>query len=541
MAMTAQSAQSFDPAAAAPATAEVATSRGASGDEAFLRLEPLQVIPSDTGELRVAEVSRQIGFPVHRAYWLSNVPAGAGRGGHGHRNLRQCFICLRGTVRLSVSKGAEIRVVMLGEKPEAAIVARGCWRDLDQFSQDALVLVLASDEYNEADYFRSRADFDAWQGDVAPLAGVPYLDLARYAQALGPDIERVMRRVLMSGRFIGGEEVERFERAFATYSDSALAVGVGNGLDALALTLRAWGVGPGDEVVAPAHTFIATVSAIEAVGATPVLVDVEPDTGLMDMAKVAQAITPATRAVIPVHLYGHPVDMDGLRQAIGERDIRILEDACQAHGARYKGQACGSLGDAAAFSFYPTKNLGALGDGGAIVTSDPVLAAVARRLGNYGAGEKYRHEVAGGNSRLDPLQAAVLSLKLRHLELWNVRRRRLARRYLFGLAQIRALRLPVVRPWADPVWHVFAVQVPGGARDALQAHLEARGIGTNIHYPTPVHLQPCNAGRWAAGEFPVAERLAASVLSLPLDPLHTEAEIDHVIAAVASFFEGRVG
>jgi dTDP-3-amino-3,4,6-trideoxy-alpha-D-glucose transaminase len=288
-------------------------------------------------------------------------------------------------------------------------------------------------------------------------------------------------------------------------------------------------------VIAPAHTFVATALAIEAVGATPVLVDVEPDTGLMDMGAVEAALTERTRAVIPVHLYGHPADMDRLAAVVGGRDIKVLEDAAQAHGARYKGRRCGSLGDAAAFSFYPTKNLGALGDGGALVTSSAETADAARMLGAYGAREKYRHEIAGGNSRLDPLQAVVLGVKLDHLDLWNARRGELALRYFLGLADLRGLELPAVRVWAQPVWHVFPVRAPG-VRDELQAFLAKHGIGTNIHYPTPVHLQPCYAGRWQAGDFPAAEALAGSLLSLPLDPTHSDREIDYVIARVRDFF-----
>jgi len=502
----------------------------------LVKLVDLQVIPMPNGSLSVAEVSKHIRFPVHRTYFITDVPPGEGRGGHGHRNLRQCFVCLKGTVNLVVARGDVTQTIRLGETPQAALVDRGCWRDLNNFSANAAVFVMASEEYDEADYIRDRAEFVAWERGETPVTSAPYLDLKRQSDELGPEIESAMRRVLKSGRFIGGAEVEQFEDAFAAYCGAEHMVGVGNGLEALSLTLRAWGIGPGDEVITPAHTFIATTLAVDAVGATPVLVDVEADTGLIDVDQVARAITPRTRAILPVHLYGHPADMDGLRAAIGERDILILEDAAQAHGARYKGLPCGGLGDAAAFSFYPTKNLGALGDGGAIVTRDPRCAAEARRFANYGSTTKYVHEVIGANSRLDPLQAAVLSVKLPHLDRWNLRRRTLAALYLEGLAGIEGLDLPAVRSWAEPVWHVFAVRAPG-RRDALQAHLEASGVGVNIHYPTPVHLQPCSAGRWRRGEFPVAEALCDSVLSLPLDPHHSESEIRFVIEKVRAFFE----
>jgi dTDP-3-amino-3,4,6-trideoxy-alpha-D-glucose transaminase len=501
----------------------------------FVRLIELQTIPMANGILGVAEVSKHIGFPVHRAYYIRDVPEGQSRGGHGHRALRQCFLCLRGSVRLSVTRSGVTEVVELTRPSQAAVVDPGCWRDLSDFSEDSVVIVLASDEYDEADYMRDYAEFLRWDAGQEAVTAVPYLDLARTSQALGAEMELAMRQVVRSGRLIGGEAVERFEARFAAYCGSAQMVGVGNGLDALSLALRAWGVGPGDEVIVPAHTFVASALAVDAVGAAAVLVDVEPDTGLMDMAQAAAAITARTRAVMPVHLYGHPADMDALAGAIDGRDIKILEDACQAHGARYKGRRCGALGDAAAFSFYPTKNLGALGDGGGLTTQDAATAERVRMLANYGAREKYRHELAGGNSRLDAIQAAVLDVKLDHLDAWNARRGELALRYLMGLSDVRGLHLPPVRGWAQPVWHVYPVRAPG-VRDDLQAFLAERGVGANIHYPTPVHLQPCYAGRWAEGDFPVAEALAKSMLSLPLDAMHSNREIDFVIAQVRAFF-----
>lgn len=506
-----------------------------SGGQALARVVELQTIPMHNGVLGVAEVGRHIGFPVHRAYYIRDVPPGQSRGGHGHRTLRQCFICLRGSVRLTLSKTNAAQVIDLDRPSQAAVVDAGCWRDLSDFSDDSVVIVLASDEYDEDDYIRDYADFLRWDAGREPVTSVPYLDLARGTQALGPEIERAMRRVVSSGRLIGGEEVTAFEDRFSAYCGARATVGVGNGLDALTLALRAWRIGPGDEVIVPAHTFVATALAVDEVGATPVLVDVEPDTGLIDLQAVAAAIGPRTRAVIPVHLYGHPVDMDGLVAAIGGRDVMVLEDACQAHGARYKGRRCGALGDAAAFSFYPTKNLGALGDGGALVTQDGATAERVRMLANYGSHERYKHELLGRNSRLDPLQAAVLDLKLGYLDLWNARRSELALRYMAGLADVAGLHLPAVRAWAEPVWHVFPIRAPG-ARDALKAFLDERGVGSNIHYPVPVHLQPCYAGRWPQGAYPVAETLAASLLSLPLDPTHTNQEIDLVIARVREFF-----
>lgn len=509
---------------------------GASGGEAdFFTTIDLQTIPMPNGVLGVAEVSKHIGFPVHRAYYIKEVPTGQGRGGHGHRKLRQCFLCLRGSVTLKVTKNGRSIERRLGLKPEAAIVAAGCWRDLSEFSEDSVVIVLASAEYDEADYIRDYPAFERWEAGAEAPDQTPYLDLRRYNHEIGPEIELALRRVVQSGQLIGGPEVGRLESAFAEYCETAGAVGLGNGLDALAIALRAWGIGPGDEVIVPAHTFVATALAVDAVGATPVLVDVEADTGLIDPEAVARAITPRTRAVIPVHLYGHPADMDRLAEVVAGRGIRLLEDACQAHGARYRRRRCGALGDAAAFSFYPTKNLGALGDGGALTSGDAAFLALARSLGNYGSAEKYHHVLKGQNSRLDPLQAAVLNVKLPRLDDWNARRASHALRYFAGLAGLSGLELPAVRSWAEPVWHVFPVRV-GERRDELQAWLEARGVGTNIHYPVPVHLQACYEGKWRSGDYPNAERLASSLLSLPLDPMHTTAEIDLVIRRVREFF-----
>ena len=506
------------------------------GAEPLVRLIELQTIPMENGILGVAEVSKHVGFPIHRAYYIRDVPTGQGRGSHGHKALRQCFLCLRGSVRIAISKHGRTEVVELNRPSQAAVVAAGCWRNLSDFSEDSVVIVLASDEYDEADYIREYADFVRWDSGDDPVTATPYLDLTRVNQPLAAEIELAMRRVLRSGMLIGGPEVQAFENRFAAYSGAEHAVGVGNGMDALVLALRAWGIGPGDEVIVPAHTFIATSLAVDEVGATPVLADVEPDTGLLDVAATAAAITPRTRAVIPVHLYGHPIDIDALKAVIGDRDIKILEDACQAHGAGYKDRVCGSLGDAAAFSFYPTKNLGALGDGGAVTTRDEATAKAVRMMANYGAKTRGHHELIGRNSRLDPMQAAVLDVKLGSLGDGNARRSQLALRYFMGLADVRGLELPAVRAWAQPVWHVFAVRAPG-VRDALQAFLNARGVGTNIHYPTPIHLHDCYDGRWSAGDFPVAEAFTASTLSLPLDPTHTDREIDFVIANIREFFK----
>lgn len=361
--------------------------------------------------------------------------------------------------------------------------------------------------------------------------GVPFLDLKAMHAPLADELRQAFDDAIERSNWIMGPALAEFEAAFAAYCESKHCLGVANGLDALHLILRGYGIGEGDEVIVPAHTFIATWLAVSHAGATPVPVDVDPRTGNLDPAKLAAALTGRTRAVMPVHLYGQPADIDAIRAALGGRPIRIIEDAAQAHGARYHGRPAGSLGDAAGFSFYPGKNLGALGDGGAIVTGDDELAERIQKLRNYGSAVKYRHELVGWNSRLDELQAAFLSVKLRRLETWTAARRSAATAYLDGLAGLPGLTLPQVITGASPVWHLFVVRCP--RRDALQAHLAGRGIGTMIHYPAPPHLQPAYRHLGLAeGAFPAAEAWAREALSLPLWPGVPTAA---VIAALRDF------
>ena len=372
------------------------------------------------------------------------------------------------------------------------------------------------------------------------MNSIEYVNFRRFAQQHGDAIREVFRRVLDSGIYIGGDEVAAFENAFAAFCGVRHAVGVANGTEAIELTLRAWGIGPGDEVIVPANTAVNTALAVTHAGARPVLADVEPDTGLLDAGAVETALTPRTRAIIPVHLYGHSAGMTPLRGIAARAGLRVLEDAAHAHGARYGGRRCGSLADAAAFSFYPTKNLGALGDGGCVTTDDAALAAALRLLRTGGLTVNYLHEAKGRTSRLDPVHAAILRWKLERLDAWNERRAQLAAAYTAGLSGLSGLTLPTVRAGATPVWHAFAVLVHDERRDDLQRALAAAGIATNIHYRVPVHLQPCYADAgWSLGDFPVSELRANAQLSLPLDPFHTVAEIARVIDAVGSALQRR--
>ncbi|MDO8775169.1 MAG: DegT/DnrJ/EryC1/StrS family aminotransferase [Burkholderiaceae bacterium] len=358
---------------------------------------------------------------------------------------------------------------------------------------------------------------------------IPFLDLGAAYRELQSEIDAAVARSLASGYYIGGPEVELFEEEFATYCGATHAIGVANGLDALHLVLRAMDVGPGDEVIVPSNTYIATWLAVSQCGATPVPVEPDARTYNIDPALIEAAITPATRVILPVHLYGQPADMDPILAIARKHGLRVLEDGAQAHGARYKGQRLGAHGDAVAWSFYPGKNLGAMGDGGAVTTNDAQLADRIRVLRNYGSRVKYVNEVQGYNSRLDPLQAAILRVKLAHLDEWNARRSAIAVRYQLGLADF-GLTLPHVPDWAEPAWHLYVVQHP--MRDMLHKALADAGVGTLIHYPIPPHLQQAYAqAGWEKGAFPLAERMANEVLSLSMGPHLEPDQVDAVITA----------
>lgn len=359
---------------------------------------------------------------------------------------------------------------------------------------------------------------------------IKFLDLDAGYRELQGELEEAMLRALRSGRYIGGAEVEAFEQEFAGYTGTQHCVAVSNGLDALALALRAMGVGPGDEVIVPSNTFIATWFAVSQCGAVPVPVEPLEATCNIDLARIAAAITPRTRAIVPVHLYGQPADLDPILALAKQHGLRVLEDAAQAHGARYKGRRIGGHGDAAAWSFYPGKNLGAFGDAGALTTNDAALAEQLRALRNYGSQTKYVSDMQGGNHRLDPVQAAALRIKLRHLDDWNGRRQQIAAAYTAGLAS-SGLALPEVPAWAEPVWHLYVVRSP--ERDLLQQRLAQAGIETLIHYPIAPHQQKAYAGmQLPAGSLPLAERLAQQVLSLPIGPQMTVAQVGAVLQAL---------
>jgi dTDP-4-amino-4,6-dideoxygalactose transaminase len=362
---------------------------------------------------------------------------------------------------------------------------------------------------------------------------VPFVDLASQYRSIAAEIDEAVSRVIRETDFILGREVALFEEEFASFCQAKWAVGVDSGTSALELALRAYEIGPGDEVITAANSFIASALAISHAGATPVLVDVDADTHTIDVAAIEKAITLRTKAIIPVHLYGHPADMDAIMNLAERRGLIVIEDACQAHGARYKGKTAGSLGHAAAFSFYPGKNLGAYGDGGAVVTNDEAIAKSLRMLRNYGQREKYQHMFRGYNRRLDTLQAAVLRIKLKHLEEWNDARRQHAKNYGRLLGQT-GIGVPRAAAHYESVWHLYVIQTD--QRDALKEYLATRGIGVGIHYPVPIHLQPAYRDLgYRQGDFPVTERCARRILSLPMYAELTP-EIANRVAETASEF-----
>ena len=343
---------------------------------------------------------------------------------------------------------------------------------------------------------------------------VPFLDLNAAYEELKPEIDAAVARVLSSGRYILGEEVEAFEAEFADYVSAEHCIGVGNGFDALALSLKALDIGPGDEVLVPAHTFIATWMAVSDVGATPVPVDVDEQTYTIDPALLEPAITERTRAIIPVHLYGHPANLDPILNIARQYGLAVVEDAAQAHGARYKGQRVGAHGDLVTWSFYPGKNLGAMGDAGGVTTDQPKLAQRLRRLRNYGSSQKYVHEVQGRNSRLDPLQAAILRVKLAHLDEWNRRRKAIASQYHQAF-KATGLQLPTVANWAEHAWHLYVVRHE--QRDLVADRLAEEGVETMVHYPIPPQQQRAYALSADAISEPTRD-LTKTILSLPVHP-----------------------
>jgi dTDP-4-amino-4,6-dideoxygalactose transaminase len=364
------------------------------------------------------------------------------------------------------------------------------------------------------------------------MNNIPLVGLFDQYQQIKPEVEEAIERVLSSTQFVGGAELRAFEEEFAAFCEVESCVGVGNGTDAIYLALRALGIGKGDEVITVSHTFIATAEGITLTGASPVFIDIKEDTMLMDPALIEAAITPKTKAIIPVHLYGQTCEMDPILDIASRHGLKVVEDAAQAQGARWKGKRAGSMGDVASFSFYPGKNLGAYGDAGAVVSNDKKLLERLRTIANHGSVTKYTHECEGVNSRLDTLQAAILRIKLRRLDEWNAQRRKHAAYYLEALANSELIPV-AVHPDAEPIWHLFVVRTKD--RDKLQKQLGEDGIVTGIHYPTPLHLQPAYKYlEIPRGSLPITERVSEEIVSLPMYPELTVDQLEAVVNSLTN-------
>nr|WP_321483236.1 aminotransferase class I/II-fold pyridoxal phosphate-dependent enzyme [uncultured Cohaesibacter sp.] len=524
------------------------------------KLVCLQSVSRPQGALGIAEISQHFPFPVKRHYFITSQDQKVAGGAHSHKQLWQFMTCVMGQCSIRFEGPEGLFDISLEDSKQGVLVPPGYWRDFS-LEPHSCLSVLASEVYQESDYIRDYDQFKqglAGSNLLAPeparteqSISVPFVAINRMHKDLHAQILSKTSQEINDNRLIDGPSVHEFEAAFAAYCGCDYAIGVGNGLDALELCLKAQQIGQGDEVIVPANSFIATALAVSAAGARPVFVDCMRDNPSIDINQIEAAISPRTRAIIPVHLYGLPVDMDPIMRVAEQHDLFVLEDAAQAHGATYKERIVGSLGHAAAFSFYPTKNLGALGDGGCVVTSDRRLAEKLRMIRNYGSRRKYEHEIMGVNSRLDSIQAALLQLKLPHLDKWNQKRRALAEIYYHKLTDIDGVKL-LAPPISDhdhdtnqkgaydwfkqskPVWHVFPIYLENEARrDALREYLTQHQVGSNIHYPIPIH----QSGAYNSNQrFAMSEIQAKTELSLPMDPYLSSDEIAHVAAIIRDFF-----
>lgn len=496
----------------------------------------LQRINDDRGALNIVEVGKELNFPINRVYWINNAEDRE-RGLHAHKELWQCMIAISGSfVIVLKGMGKELKFE-LSDNGQALIIPPGYWRVLSNFETNTTCLVLASDRYNEFDYLRTKDEFRQFESRKKVIEYVPYIDMGRYYDFLRTDFLHSTEKVLKSSSYILGSETLEFEACFAKFCETEHCVGVGNGLDALTLILRALNIGQGDSVICAANSFVATALAPTIVGADLIFVDPDPSTFNLDVKKIEEKITKNVKAIIPTHLYGQPADMDEILRIAKKHNLYVIEDAAQAHGALYKGKKCGSIGDAAAFSFYPTKNLGAVGDAGAVLTNNNKIADKVRSLRNYGSEKKYQNKFIGVNSRLDELQASYLNVKLHYLQHWTDRKSELAKIYFNNLSDIPEIRLPFVADWAKPAWHIFAVLISGSKRDKLMAFLQKKGIQCNIHYPVCIPEQECYREVFQDNSsYSVAKSQASQLLSLPLDAFHTDQEITFVCQKIREFY-----
>jgi len=505
------------------------------------------------GKLSFTEFDTGLPWMPKRFFVVYDTPDGELRGYHAHRTLHECLICVHGCVKVMVDNGTKRNEVMLDSPFKCLLVPPMTWLSQHYVKPGSVLIVLASEKHTPEKYIHDYGQFlELTASSPSTISGpngeeednekclqsnikVKFLDIKAINKPLESQFKAAFSRVLDSGCFILGPEVEAFEKEWAAFCGAKYCVGVGSGLAALLLLLMAAGIEPHHEVIVPSNTYIATVLAITHAGAKPVFVEPNPLTHTIDATGISSAVTENTHSIMTVDLYGQTSDMDPIIAIAKEHDLYVFADSAQGHGARYKGRIVGSHCDASCFSFYPGKNLGALGDAGAVVTSNPVLADRVKMLRNYGSRLKYYNDMKGVNERMDPLQAAMLRCKVPHLVGLNESRSSIASRYMAGLDGVKWLTLPLVPDWSSPCWHLFVINAHGH-RDALGEHLKRCNVDTIIHYPVPPHMQKCFQDlNLPKGSLPIAEKLADGILSLPICPTLTDEQVDHVIKSVCCF------
>ena len=501
-------------------------------------LVELPVVPADSSKLGFVEISKHCHFYIKRHYYITNENTETRRGFHAHKKLKQFLMVLSGEIKIYLERKGDKYTFVLNDLQKGLYIPPGYWR-IFSLAPHTVLSVLASEEYDENDYIRSYDEFNLFHENKEKILNVPYSTISRCHETLQYHLSKAFEDTIKSNDYIQGNSVKAFELNFANYCNTTHAIGCGNGLDAISLILRALEIGEGDEVIVPANSFIATALAVENCGAKSVFVDCHPKTYSIDADRIKDAITDKTKAIIVVHLYGIPANMDYIMNIAQKYNLYVIEDAAQAHGALYKGRKVGSIGHAGAFSFYPTKNLGAMGDAGCVVTSNTELANKIRILGQYGSKIKYHHESKGVNSRLDTIQAEILNLKLPLLDQWNEKRRTLAKIYFGELKNQKEISLPEVFKDSTPVWHAFPIRVDSSIRSHLINYLNDNGVGTNIHYPIPIH-QSLAYRINKQKLLPYIEQYSSELLSLPLEPYHNEKEIYYVCTKIKEYFEENI-
>lgn len=488
------------------------------------------------GGLSFVESERDIPFRIKRIYCIFKARQGAHRGFHAHKKNIQLLFCPCGDIEIILNDTLSTVKIDLDTPCKGLVLFPGVWREMIWKRDDSVLFVAASEYYDPDDYIRNFEEYREYMRKLLKGGGVmkiPFVTFLPMERELHDELSDAFARVLASSWYVRGTEGEAFERDFASYCGVKYCAGTGNGLDALTLSLKALDIGRGDEVIVPSNTYIATALAVIYAGARPVFVEPDILTCNINPSLIEDSLSEHTKAIIPVHLYGQMCQMNPIMNIARRYNLKVIEDCAQSHGALYCGKRAGSFGDMAGFSFYPGKNLGALGDAGAVVCNNKELADKVKAIANYGSDCKYHHIYKGCNSRLDELQAAFLSVKLAHLDRWNSERRRIASRYLTEIKNPK-VTLPLVSEDCVHVWHIFALRC--SERNNLEEHLKDLGVGTLKHYPTPMHLQECFKDMgYHEGDFPLAEEISRTELSLPMYYGMTDEEISYVIGIVNSF------